>query len=107
VFVLRGITTTQSLQASDCALNGVFGDEYVIVLAAGQSVTVTMSSGAIDSYLEIHPGSSNAILASNDDANATTKNASVTFTPPTTDFYVITARTQAAGQTGAYTLTIQ
>jgi Bacterial Ig-like domain (group 1) len=107
VFVVRGVTTAQSLQTSDCTLNGVFGDEYVIVLNAGQPLTVSMSSTDIDSYLEIHSGSSNAILASNDDADGTTKNATVTFTPPTTDFYVITSRTQAAGQTGAYTLTIQ
>jgi hypothetical protein len=107
VYVVRGITTAQSLQPSDCALNGVFGDEYIIVLVAGQPVTVSMTSTDIDSYLEIHSGTSNAILASNDDASATTKNASVTFTPSTTDFYVITARTQAAGQTGAYSLTIQ
>ena len=107
VFVVRGITTAQSLQASDCALNGVFGDEYIIVLFAGQPVTVTMSSTAVDAYLEIHPGDSNAILASNDNADGSTTNASVTFTPSTTAFYVITARTQAAGSTGAYTLTIQ
>jgi len=107
VFVLRGITTAQSLAQSDCALNGVFGDEYVIVLFAGQQVTVTMNSAAVDAYLEIHPGSSNAILASNDNADGSTTNAKVTYTPTTTDFYVITARTQAAGSTGAYTLTIQ
>jgi hypothetical protein len=107
VSVARGITTAQSLQPSDCALNGVFGDQYLIVLFAGQPVTVSMSSTDVDSYLEIHSGSSPAILASNDDVDATTKNASVTFTAQTTDFYVITARTPSAGQTGAYTLSIQ
>jgi hypothetical protein len=107
VSVARGITTPQSLQASDCALNGVFGDQYLIVLFAGQPVTVSMSSTDVDSYLELHTASSLTILASNDDVDATTKNASVTFTPQTTDFYVITARTPSAGQTGAYTLTIQ
>jgi hypothetical protein len=107
VFVVRGITTQQSLQSTDCALNGVFGDEYVIVLVAGQPVTVSMTSTDVDAYLEIHPGSSNTILASNDNVDATTTNATVTFTAATTDFYVITARTPSAGQTGAYTLTIQ
>ena len=46
-------------------------------------------------------------VASNDDADGTTKNASVTFTPTTTDFYVITARTNTPGAVGAYSLTIQ
>jgi len=107
VFVVRGITTAQSLQATDCALNGIFGDEYLIVLNAGQAVTVSMSSAALDSYLEIHAASDLTILASNDDADGTTKNASVVFTPATTDFYVVTARTNTAGATGAYSLTIQ
>ena len=61
-----------------------------------------MSSADVDSYLEIHNATSLTILASNDDVDATTKNASVTFTPQTTDFYFITARTPSAGQTGAY-----
>ncbi|HEY1953927.1 MAG TPA: hypothetical protein VGG76_14065 [Gemmatimonadaceae bacterium] len=107
VFVLRGITTQQSLSSTDCALNGVFGDQYLIVLTVGQPVTVTMASTDVDSYLEIHLEGDNTILASNDNSDATTKNASVTFTPTTTAFYVITARTQTAGSTGGYTLTIQ
>ena len=107
VFVVRGITTAQSLQPSDCALNGVFGDQYVIVVLAGQSLTVSMDSGDVDSYLEIHSGGDLTILASNDNADGTTRNAKLVFTPTVSDFYVITARTQTAGSTGNYTLTIQ
>jgi len=106
-FVVRGITTAQSLQTSDCNVGGVFGDEYVILLSAGQSITISMNSSAIDSYLEVHSGSSATILASNDDVNSSTKNAQITFTPTTSDFYVIAARTTSAGITGAYTLGIQ
>ena len=106
VFVVRGIATSQSLQSSDCALNGIFGDQYVIFLLQGQPVSVSMSSTEVDSYLEIHPAGSNVILASNDDIDATTKNAQVTFTPDRSDFYVIAARSPVAGMTGAYTLTI-
>lgn len=106
-FTVRGITTAQSLQSTDCALNGIFGDEYVMVMTAGQPVTVSMTSTAFDAYLEIHSASSPTILASNDNIDATTTNASVTFTPPASDFYVITARTQTPGTTGGYSLTIQ
>jgi hypothetical protein len=106
-FVVRGITTSQSLQSTDCTLNGIFGDEYVIVLNANQPLTVSMTSADVDSYLEIHAAADLTILASNDDADGTTKNASVTFTPTTTDFYVITARTNTPGAVGAYSLTIQ
>jgi hypothetical protein len=107
VFVVRGITSPQSLQPTDCALNGVFGDEYLIVVLAGQTLTVSMNSGDVDSYLEIHSGSDNTILAANDNADGTTTNAKLVFTPATSDFYVIAARTQTAGATGNYTLTIQ
>jgi hypothetical protein len=107
VFTVRSVSTSQSLQSTDCALNGIFGDEYVIVLFAGQPVTVTMTSSDVDSYLEIHSASDLTILASNDDSDATTRNATVVFTPTTSDFYVITARTNTPGATGAYSLTIQ
>lgn len=106
-FVVRGITTAQSLQTTDCALNGIFGDEYVIVLDANQPVTVSMTSPDVDSYLEIHAASDLTILASNDDADGTTKNATLVFTPAARDFYVITARTNTAGATGNYSLVIQ
>ena len=106
VFVVRGISTSQSLQSSDCALNGIFGDQYVIFLLQGQPVSVSMSSTEVDSYPEIHAAGNNTILASNDDVDATTGNAQVTFTPDRSDFYVIAARSPTAGMTGAYTLTI-
>jgi hypothetical protein len=106
VFASRGIATSQALESSDCALNGVFGDQYVIVLFAGQPVTVSMSSSAVDSYLEIHSASNATILAANDDVDPTTKNASFTFTPATNDFYIVVARTNTAGATGAYSLSI-
>jgi hypothetical protein len=106
-FVLRGITSAQSLQATDCNINGFYGDEYVILLAAGQSITISMNSSVLDSYLEVHTGNSVTILASNDDVNSSTKNAQLIFTPTTSDFYVIAARSTAAGVTGAYTLVIQ
>ena len=106
-FVVRGITTAQSLQSTDCSLNGIFGDEYLIVLDANQPVTISMSSADVDSYLEIHAASDLTILASNDDADGTTRNASLVFTPAARDFYVITARTNTAGATGNYSLVIQ
>jgi hypothetical protein len=106
-FVLRGITSAQSLQASDCNINGFYGDEYVILLAAGQSITISMNSTVVDSYLEVHSGNSATILASNDDVNSSTKNAQLVFTPTTSDFYVIAARSTSAGVIGAYTLGVQ
>jgi len=106
-FVLRGVSSEQSLQTTDCNINGILGDQYAIYLQANQALTVSMSSAAVDSYLEIHPGNSNVILASNDDIDGTTKDARLVFTPVQEGFYIFAARTNVAGASGAYTLSVQ
>ena len=119
VYVLSGISTPQSLQNTDCNTNpaiptiGFAYDDYVIFLNAGQSITVSMTSSTLDSYLEIRPNGSSTVLASNDNVDAATKNARVTYTVPisttmrTTGFYIITGATKVAGATGDYTFVIQ
>lgn len=112
-FVVIGITSPQSLQATDCNDGGLgsYSDDYVIFVAAGQQLTVTMSSSTVDSFLEIHADGSGIPIASNDNIDSTTKDARIVFTAPTTPqsgaFYVVKARSTAAGVTGAYTLTLQ
>ena len=106
VFVLAGISSNQSLQTSDCNTTGIYADEYVIFLLAGQSITVSMSSSVVDSYLEIFADGSTNILASNDNIDGTTQNAQVTFAAGSTAFYIIRARSTASGVTGAYTFAI-
>ena len=107
VFVGPGITTSQSLSSSDCSVNGDFSDDYIVFLQSGQSITVSMTSSAIDSYLEITAAGNATILGTNDNADATTQNAQLTFTAGPTSYYFIKARSAAAGATGAYTLVIQ
>jgi hypothetical protein len=118
VFVLPGITTLQSLQATDCNTNvatpasGFAFDEYVVFLNAGQSITVSMTSTTLDSYLELRIDGG-ATVTSNDNIDGTTKDARITFTVPvltntrTAGFFVITAATKVAGALGDYTLTVQ
>ena len=118
VFVLPGITSAQSLEDSDCNTNsttpssGNFYDDYVIFLSGGQSITVAMSSTTgLDSYVELRPAGSGTVLASNDNIDATTKNARLTFTVPNsaqaTGFYIITAASPIVGVIGDYTISIQ
>jgi hypothetical protein len=112
VFLLPGISTPQSLQTTDCANNGFYYDEYVIYLKAGQTVTVSMTSGVVDSYLELRADGGSGFLKNNDNIDATTKDASLTYTvpvlsTPTSGFYIITAASRVAGTTGDYTLSIQ
>jgi hypothetical protein len=112
VFVVPGITTAQSLATTDCTTNGFLSDEYVVFLIPGQTITVSMTSSALDSYVEIRSNGSPAVLASNDDIDGTTKDARVTYTVPNTGtstggFFIIAAASRVAGATGAYTLSVQ
>ena len=107
VFVQKGISTPQSLQTTDCSTVGFYSDEYVIFMTSGQAITVGMTSSVVDSYLEIRPNGSSAVLVSNDNVNANTKDAQVALTAPATGFYIIAAASKTAGTTGDYTLSIQ
>ena len=107
VFVVPGSTSAQSISNSDCTANGIFSDDYVIFMLAGQSITVSMTSTALDSYLEIYADGSSTVLASNDNVDATTQNSQVAFTATSNAFYIIKARSAAAGATGAYTIAVQ
>jgi hypothetical protein len=104
VFVVRGTSTTQDLETTDCMANPGYADNYMIALTAGQSITVTMSSTAVDSYLELY--SSAGRVASNDNLSATSNDAQFTYTPSVSDFYTISAKSVGSISTGAYTLSI-
>jgi hypothetical protein len=107
VFVMKGITTPQSLQTTDCSTGGFLSDEYVIFLTKGQAITVGMTSSVLDSYVEIRANGGTAALVFNDNVNGTTQNAEVAFISATTGFYIIAAASKTAGATGDYTLSIQ
>jgi hypothetical protein len=107
VFVVRGISSDQSLQSPDCANGGFNTDDYIIFLVAGEQVTISMSSTAIDSKLGLFFSSTGALVALNDNKNNTTQDAQLTYTPPASGFYVIAATSAAAAATGVYTIAIQ
>jgi len=111
MFVVKGVSSNQNILSTDCLWTEppaapIYADGYFTLLRAGQSVTITMASSAIDSYLELYRNGG-AFVTQNDNKDATTKDAQITFTAVQTDYYAIIARTAVASQTGAYTLTIQ
>ncbi|MFL5462560.1 MAG: PPC domain-containing protein [Gemmatimonadaceae bacterium] len=106
-FTVRGITTAQVLDTSDCANGGVFADFYVIYLISGEPVTISMSSTTVDSYLALYTGGTGSLLASNDNVDTSVKDARLTFSPPVTGFYIVQARSNSTTVTGDYTLGIQ
>jgi len=115
VFIVPGVTTNQNLELGDCdgpflrpngaPSNGTRIDTYTIGLAAGAVINLTMTSTAVDSYLEIYAGNPLVRVAFND--NASGQNAQITYTAPVTGPYHISATSPTVGATGAYTLQVQ
>lgn len=111
VFAVKGVTTDQNIEATDCLYSvppaaPIYADGIFLFLKSGQTVTLGMRSSVVDSYLELVRGDG-VTVAQNDNKDATTKDAQITYTASQTNYYVIIARTAIASQTGAYTLSIQ
>ena len=111
VFVVRNITTTQNISATDCNLASagatpIYSDGYLIFLAAGTSVTITMTSDTLDSFLQL-VRLDGVLVTQNDNIDATTKDSRITFTATQSSYYAIFARSVQTTAVGAYTLTIK
>lgn len=108
VFVTKGASTTQSLQSTDCASSGLF-DEYIIYLEDAQSLTATMNSSGIDSYLSlVRPGAEGVVLASNGTLGDGDNNARFVYTAQEAGFYYLRAGQASSGSaTGQYTLVLE
>jgi hypothetical protein len=111
VFTVKGISTTQKIEATDCLFSQppaapIYADLYFVFLKAGDTITINMSSTNLDSYLNLVRQNGTSV-ASNDNKDGTTSNAQIVFTVTATDYYAIFARTAGASQVGTYTLSIQ
>jgi len=104
VFVAKGTSTAQSLVTSDCDGSTSFSDDYIIFIASGQSITVTLSSTAFDALLELYDVQGR--VAINDNGPAGT-DAIITYTSSSSGFYEIRAESAGGFTTGAYTISIQ
>jgi hypothetical protein len=94
-----------SLDASDNKLSDdSYFEAYYVELAAGQQVTVTMRSGAFDTYLSIAPQGSSEASESNDDMEEGNTDSRVTLTAAAAGTYVIIANSLEAGMTGDFTI---
>jgi hypothetical protein len=104
VWLSRGVQTNQQIEATDCNRNGFFIDGYFLVLQAGQSVTITQSSTAVDAYLELLD-LTGTVVAFDDDSGGGS-DARITYTSTVAAIYVVGAETFTIGETGAYTLSV-
>lgn len=102
VFTTRRLLLTQHVTSSDCNASGYYYDEYIITLKAGQSVTITMNSTEIRPELALFDLSGNLVAYA---SGAT--GASFTYTPSTTQYFIIGAGAFDQFDTGQYTLDIQ
>jgi hypothetical protein len=104
-FIVRAMSTAQSLSLTDCDDSGFRSDFFIVRLQAGQQVTIDMTSGAVDAFLFLFDAGFN-IVASNDDRTAGTTDARIVYTPTQDGYFIIGATSAVAGQTGNYVLTI-
>jgi hypothetical protein len=111
VYVTRGISTAQELQNTDCrpteSATSAWWDDYFIFLEAGQSITVTMSSGTIDCLVEVYSPSPVAVTRRVAFKECSANSATMTFTSTSTQVHVLRATSVGTGVTGSYTLVVQ
>ena len=99
--------TGELTDADDEADDGSIFDLYRITVRAGESVTITMRSSAVDSYLvlgQMKDGVWDQIAYDDDGAGG--NNAKVEHRFEAAGEYLIRANTVGAGKTGAYTIRV-
>lgn len=105
-FTVRGISTTQSLSATDCDDAGFRTDIFLVFLEAGSPVTIAMASAELDAFLLLFdPGLS--LVAENDNRAPGTTDARIIYTPAESGYYVIGASSALQGESGVYLLAVQ
>jgi hypothetical protein len=103
-WVVPGVSITGNVATTDCNFGGYLTDEYLVILRPGQTLTVTMRSTAVDSWVELYD--SDGTLVDTDDDSGGGNDAILVYTATALDVYAIDASTFDPGQTGAYTVQI-
>ncbi|MCK5650347.1 MAG: caspase family protein [Gemmatimonadetes bacterium] len=107
--LVAGRSNSGELTTSDPTLpDDSYFDAWTYHGTAGESITVTMTSSELDSYLLVFRGSleDGEWMAEDDDSGGGV-DASVTLTLPTAGVYTVAANTFGAGQTGSYQISVE
>ena len=100
-----GETKNGSLSAQDCPFgDGTFFDFYTFSGAAGFEVTTTMTSTAIDGVLILENPAGETVATDDDSAGGV--NARIVYQLTAAGNWAIIANTEAAAQTGPYSLSL-
>jgi hypothetical protein len=95
-----GVTITRTL--NECARASYFNHYYQTYLLAGQTMTVSMSSSAVDTYLCLKPSTSALWTDCNDDLSTTDSNSRLVVTATSSGYYDIVATSYNTNETGLY-----
>lgn len=114
VWVVRGVTVTDSVKTTDCADTSAITKYYDvarIVVLAPSVITLRMTSADLNPLLalyQLNPSTyARALVQSNDDsAGAATTTAFIQYSVTTNNFYDIIIGTSTGGETGAYTFEV-
>lgn len=100
-----GSSVDGALEPSDRQLNtGEYFDVHTFDAAAGTTMTLTLESDAVDTYVIVRgPG---GFEIENDDGVGVGLNSRVEFTAPADGTYSVVATTYAAGELGAYRVSL-
>ncbi len=100
-----GQTVSGQLSNDDCGLDdGSFADFWEFQGTAGRTVTVTMTSNAVDAYLFLLDPNDNVVGEDDDGAGGT--NARIVTTLTTSGNFAIVANSLTANETGSYQVTL-
>ncbi len=114
VWVMRGVSVSDSITAADCADSSATPHHYDvarIIVFAGTVLSIAERSTALNPSLAIYKvvpdsGYRRYLVASNDDSSATNTNAFIAFAVDTSNIYDIIIGSSAGGETGAYTFDV-
>jgi hypothetical protein len=95
-----GMTITRTL--NECSRSSFFNHYYQTYLYAGQTMTVSMSSSVLDTYLCVKPSSSASWTNCNDDLSSTDSNSRLVITATNSGYYDIITTSFNTNETGLY-----
>jgi hypothetical protein len=112
VWLGGNVVFTETVAATDCpvttALGTYYSDQFYVFLTQGQSVTFLQSSTEFDAYLTLFrlDASGATVVAENDNGAGLTDAQITHIETAQFNIYGLDVGTAAAGQTGAYTLSM-
>lgn len=114
VWMVRGVTVTDSITPSDCRTDTTTATKYHdvarITVYAPSVLTLKMSSTALNPFLELYRWDPNSnarlFVASNDDSAGVGTSAFIQYSVTQNSFFDIIVTTSVGGETGTYTFEV-